>query len=126
MIEFTIYSDPRTKKNSPQIVRSGRKMFVVPSAQYIKYERYCLRNIPAIAKLGISSPVNVCCIYYMETHRKVDLSNLLEATLDILVKAGVLADDNSEIVASHDGSRVRYDKEYPRVEIEIREAEVKL
>jgi Holliday junction resolvase RusA-like endonuclease len=52
----------------------------------------------------------------------VDLVNLVEATCDILVDAGVLVDDNSGIVTSHDGSRVLYDKTDPRVEIEITEA----
>ena len=37
----------------------------------------------------------------------------------MLVRAGVLADDHSGIIAAHDGSRVRLDRENPRVEIEI-------
>lgn len=63
------------------------------------------------------------CVYYMATRRKVDLANLIEATCDILVTAGVLADDNSRIVAAHGGSRVDYDKQNPRVEIWIEEME---
>jgi hypothetical protein len=55
----------------------------------------------------------------MPTRRKVDLVNLLEATCDILVKFGVLKDDSSDIVAAHDGSRVLYDKERPRAEIDV-------
>jgi Holliday junction resolvase RusA-like endonuclease len=55
----------------------------------------------------------------MSTRRKVDLSNLLNSTLDILVHYGVLIDDNRNIVYSVDGSRVFYDKENPRTEIEI-------
>ena len=51
--------------------------------------------------------------------------DLIEATCDILVTAGVLADDNSRIVAAHDGSRVDYDKQNPRVEIWIEEMEDK-
>ena len=58
----------------------------------------------------------------MPTHRRVDQVNLLEATLDILVEYGVLADDNSNIVVSHDGSRVLYDKNNPRTEITITDA----
>lgn len=60
------------------------------------------------------------CVYYMPTRHKVDLCNLLAATCDILVKANVIEDDNSKIIVSHDGSRVLYDKENPRVEIEIK------
>ena len=67
----------------------------------------------------INYPVNVQCLYYMKTKRKVDLNNLLEATTDILVKYKILEDDNSKIVASHDGSRVYYDKDNPRTEIII-------
>lgn len=55
----------------------------------------------------------------MPTRRRVDLSNLLNSTLDILVHYGVLLDDNRNIVYSVDGSRVLYDKASPRTEIEI-------
>ena len=61
------------------------------------------------------------CLFYMKTRRKVDLTNLLEAADDVLVKYHVLADDNSQIVAGHDGSRVLYDKSNPRIEIDITE-----
>ena len=56
----------------------------------------------------------------MKTARRVDLANLIEATTDILVKAHVLEDDNSRIVAAHDGSRVDYDKKNPRAEFDRR------
>ena len=59
----------------------------------------------------------------MDSLRRVDLSNLLEATCDILVHYGVLDDDNSRIVCSHDGSRVLLDRENPRAEITIEEVE---
>jgi Holliday junction resolvase RusA-like endonuclease len=61
----------------------------------------------------------------MPTRRKVDLTNLLEAIDDVMVKAGLLADDNADIVQSHDGSRVLYDKDRPRTEIYITKNEVK-
>jgi Holliday junction resolvase RusA-like endonuclease len=55
----------------------------------------------------------------MPSKRRVDLANLTEALQDVLVKANVLEDDNSEIVVSTDGSRVKYDKARPRTEIII-------
>lgn len=69
----------------------------------------------------IAEPVNVQMVFYMPTKRKCDLVNLQEACLDILVKARILEDDNSNIVASMDGSGVEYDKENPRTEIVIQE-----
>ena len=75
--------------------------------------------IPAKFRIGIDYPVNVKATYYMPTKCKVDIVNLHSALHDILVKCGVLKDDNCRIVVSTDGSRVRYDKENPRTEIEI-------
>ena len=65
-------------------------------------------RIPPKAKLGINCPVNIKCIYYRQTKRRVDLTNLLAATHDLLVESGVLADDNCNIIVSVDGSRVYY------------------
>ena len=125
-MKLTLYGDPRTKKNSARILksRSGGR-FVAPSKAYVDYETGCLRQIKR-PHSPISARVNVRCVYYMKTARRVDLANLIEATTDILVKlvkARVLEDDNSKIVAAHDGSRVDYDKQNPRAEIWIEEME---
>ena len=90
---------------------------IVPSAKYKKFEKDCGEYMPQTDT--IDYPVNVKCVYYMPTRRRVDLVNLQEATLDILVKYKVLADDNSTIVQAMDGSRVFYDKDNARTEIEI-------
>ncbi len=122
-MKLTLYGDPRTKKNSARILRTrSGAPFVAPSKAYADYEKDCLRQIKG-PRSPVSARVNVRCVYYMKTARRVDLANLLEATCDILVKAGVLADDNSRIVAAHDGSRVDYDKQNPRAEIWIEEME---
>ena len=129
-LRFMIPGDPRTKKNSPRILykgarcpvcKKGKLPFVKPSEAYEKYEAAALWQLRCRRDKPIEQAVNVKCLYYMETQRAVDLNNLLEATCDILVKAKVLADDNSRIVAGHDGSRVLYDKGNPRVEITITE-----
>lgn len=118
-LKLILRGDPRTKKNSQQIIRAGNRRMVIPSIQYRAYERDCLLQTPNKYKQRIDIPVNVQCVYYMRTRRRVDLVNLLEATNDILVAAGVLEDDNCRIVAAHDGSRVDHDKYNPRVEITI-------
>lgn len=56
---------------------------------------------------------------FTETKRKVDLSNLLNAVDDAMVKSGLILDDNRDIIAAHDGSRVFHDKFNPRIEIVI-------
>lgn len=122
-LKIILTGEPRTKKNSQRIfVRPDGTRFVRPSAQFERYENSCLWQLKKYRRLEITGPVNVACVYHMPTLRKVDLCNLLEATCDILVRAGVLLDDNSAIVASHDGSRVVLDRSKPRVEITITEA----
>ena len=118
-VSLTILGNPATKKNGSQIVLIAGRPRLVPSKAYKKYEKLFLPQVPPSLKKRIAYPVTLKCVYYMPTKRLVDLTNLLAASCDILVKAGVLADDNSNIVVSHDGSRVLYDKENPRVEIEI-------
>lgn len=119
MIKFTIPLPPISKKNSQQIYINAktRKPFIMPSKKYKEYEAAALWYIPK--NIFINCPVNVKCLFYMPTRRKCDLTNLLEAVDDVLVKAGLLADDNYTIVESHDGSRVLYDKENPRTEVYI-------
>lgn len=118
-MKIILNGEPRTKKNHSQIIKTGNRRMVIPSPQYRQYEKDCLWQIPPKAKQRIDMAVNVQCIYYMPTRRRVDLVNLLEATMDILVEGKVLADDNCRIVVAHDGSRVDYDKHNPRVEITI-------
>lgn len=120
-MKLILYGRPITKKNSGRIVMAGRYPKLLPSKQYEKYEKDCLKQITGLHKKRLSERYNVKCIYYMPTRHKVDLTNLLNATNDILVAGGVLEDDNCKIVVGHDGSRVYYDKENPRVEIEIKE-----
>lgn len=120
--KITIPIEPRTKKNSQQIVMCKGRPIIIPSKQYKEYEKQALIYL-MFNPLIIDYPVNVECHYYMKTRRKCDLVNLLECTLDVLVKGGILEDDNHNIVVSHDGSRVHYDKENPRTEIIITEVE---
>lgn len=115
---MTIPIPPRTKKNSQRIVMIKGRPVPLPSKEYVAYEKACAPFIPRL-KAPISEPVNVKCLYYMPTRRRVDITNLLEASADLLVAYGVLADDNRNVMYAVDGSRVFYSKENPRTEITI-------
>ncbi len=127
MIQFTIPLAPISKKNSQRIMyrwlrdkkngRQKRAPYIAPSEAFENYQQSALWFVPK-GKL-INTPVNVKCLFYMPDRRKVDLTNLLEAVDDIMVTAGLLADDNYTVVESHDGSRVLYDKARPRTEVYI-------
>lgn len=119
MIRLVIPLNPVGKKNSMQILKGkGGRPFIAQSKRYKDYEKACLSYLPYTGD-PIRTPIELRCVFYRESRRVVDLANLLEAVQDILVSAGVIADDNRDIVASTDGSRVLYDKANPRTEITI-------
>lgn len=112
--------NPKTKKNNQQILKnhSTGKYFIAQNKAYKQYEKdagWFVRwhNPP------INHPVNVKCLFYRKNEIRCDLTNLLEAIDDILVKYKVLADDNFKILVSHNGSRVFVDPDHPRTEIVI-------
>ena len=126
--KYIISLPPITKKNSPRIgyvgahcpvCHKGKYAKVLPSAAYLKYRRAALRYLKPVPKKPLDGRYNIKCLYYMPTHHKVDKTNLESAIMDILVDAKILADDNRNIVAATDGTRVYYDKKNPRTEIYI-------
>lgn len=95
----------------------------MPSKKYKEYESEALYYLPKRAGMPLKGPLNIKVLCFMKTRRKTDLTNLLEAVDDILVKAGIVIDDNYSVIAAHDGSRCYYDKENPRTEIYITDFE---
>lgn len=129
-IKFTIPLVPVTKKNSQQIRHRWGKdkktnkpklvPYISPSEAYKRYEDAAGWYITGgLRNKMISAPINIKCLFYMPDLRRVDLPNLLNAIDDVLVKYRVIADDNSEIVVTHDGSRVFKGDESPRTEVTI-------
>lgn len=120
---FVIREIPVTKKNSQQILinhATGRP-FVSPSKAYKEFEEMAGAYLRPRPRKPLEGPVNVLYRFFMPSRRRVDLSNLISAMDDVLVKHKILADDNRDVIAGHDGSRVYYDKDDPRVEVVIQE-----
>ena len=128
LYEAVIKLDPKTKKNSMEIkYRRGNYGQMIPfigqSDRYIQYEKDCKWFLRPPRNGTIKEKVNVQMVFYRESKRRVDLCNLENAILDILVKYGIIEDDNRNIVFSMDGSKVLFDKENPRTEITIERIE---
>ena len=128
VIRYTVACEPRSKKNHQQLVGIGKicptckkreRMLPIQSKQYLQYEKDCAWFLKPKPIKPIDFPVNICCTFYMKTKRRVDGLNLLAAIDDILVKHGILLDDNRDIVVDHSGSRVYLDSKNPRVDILI-------
>jgi len=120
-IEFVVPLPPVTKKNSQEIVRpKGRPPLIVQNKRYKDYERACKEFMPKLEK-PIDFPVEVSCEFYRKDKRRCDLTNLLAAITDVMVKYGVLEDDNYHIITSVDHSRVFVDPDNARTVVTIRE-----
>lgn len=117
-ILYTAYIpiDAVTKKNSQRILykfKGKTKIpFIAPSEKFIDYQNKAGYFLTRRPHAPINEPVEITCIFKRATARQCDLTNLLEAVDDILVKYGIIADDNFNIIKSHDGSRVVIDKEH--------------
>lgn len=123
-MKIVIPIQARSKKNSQQIFwnkKTGRP-FVTQSKLYKEFEQECGLYLKRYA-MNIDYPINMKVVFFVNTKKKRDLTNFLEAIDDILTKNKVIKDDNRDIIASHDGSLILYDKENPRIEIEITKKE---
>lgn len=112
----------RSKKNSQRIVynRNTKKPMIIQSEIYKQFERDCGIFLKKYQSNVISYPINLKCLFYVSDKRKRDLTNLENAIADILVKYKILEDDNYNIIAGWDGSRIIYrPKEEPEIIIEI-------
>lgn len=118
MLRIDIPVEPRSKKNHNRIITVHGRPMIIPSKPYVEFEKACKPYMPLLER-PIDFPINLKVFYYMGTRRKCDITNLLQATCDILVKYKVIEDDNYSIVSSVDGTQVFYDKENPRCEIYI-------
>lgn len=116
MSTIIITGRPITKKNSQIRVKHG----IIQSKQYREYETASLWQLKKY-KAKYTGAIHVCARYWMPNRASwPDLIGLLQATSDILEKAGII--ENDRLIEHYDGSRiVGVDKEFPRVEITIEE-----
>ena len=128
--KYVIPLDPRTKKNTHRISGCGprcpacgkyKRQFVRNGSATTEYSFRAAQYLTPKPKEPIQGPVVLQYRLYMQTRRRVDDLNLFGALDDILVKVGILSDDNINVIRSRDRSRVLHDKENPRAEIYIYE-----
>jgi hypothetical protein len=123
---------PRTKKNTPRIVRKhsgvGRPI-LLPSAEYEEWERAALsvlirskicarRPEGSVAYLGNQIVHKVACRALV--YRKADWGDACgyyQAIGDLLERAGIVSNDR--LIVAWDGSRLLKDPVCPRVEVEL-------
>lgn len=117
--EYVIHGRPVTKKNSMQRTRYG----IVQGKAYREYEKLALWQLRGQKRphRPIDCAVYMHAEYYMKDRRGwPDLFGLLQATADILQKAGIIEDD--QFIIQTDGSKIAgIDKDNPRVIVTVGE-----
>lgn len=74
-----------------------------------------------VKQLYLDKPLKVVYKFRFPDRIKTDLSNKLESINDLLVRYGVFADDNHQILTCIEATSMWVDKENPRCELEIYE-----
>lgn len=122
-MDITIRGRIPSKKNEHFAKLIKGKICVFPSTKYQKRENDQMKWLMAdkIRPLKLDKPLKVVYKFRFPDSRKTDLSNKLESINDLLVRYGLFADDNHEILACIEATSMGIDKENPRCEIEIYE-----
>lgn len=100
MLEITLEGTIPSKKNSKRIVGRGKRMFIISSKNYLEWEKEKADEIYGQLDeiTAITTPIRLSITFSSSTKRKWDLSNKVESIQDLLVKVGILEDDNWSIV----------------------------
>ncbi len=124
VLKATIYGHPYIKENYRKTIFHNylKKPIIVYTAQYTAWENDALKQmLGSRYRLNIDYPIMLECHFFRKTKHKKNLSTMYQSIQDILVKAGTIKND--KIIIGHDGSRIHYDKEHPRVEFRLLKVE---
>ena len=112
-----------SKKNAHFAKYVKGKICVFPNTKYQQWENDQIKRLMAdkIRPLKLDKPLKVVYKFRFPDSRKTDLSNKLESINDLLVRYGLFADDNHEILACIEATSMGIAKENPRCEIELYE-----
>ena len=122
MTEIILYWRIPSKKNS---MFTTKKWFKIPSKKYQEWEKeqkqFLINNYSDIEL--INHPIKISYILYLPDKRKTDITNKLESVNDLLVRAWILEDDNTNIIAHIDAVCLWTDKDNPRIHLIINKIE---
>ena len=123
LLKFSIPGRPSTKKTSQRVVRRGGFTKILPSLLYEKYEKHCKEycedawknhGMPAI-DCGVAVKLKV----FLDSWIVGDECGYQQAHGDIIQAHSVIQDDMWIHWIDKNEHMIFYDKENPRIEVEI-------
>jgi hypothetical protein len=123
-LEFTLYGDTPSKKNSRKLFWREGKQFNVPGENYVEWHNDNIQVArSAKNKAGFKyeegQTYHVEVFFYPSTHGRADCSNKLESVMDLIVDAGILPDDNWFVVPDPHPHFVCIEPKNPRAIVKI-------
>ncbi len=123
---YRIPGNPIVKKNTQKIGTKKRKNgtsypFIYYTAAYKNWAAEARKVIAksSVPVTPINQPILLVCKFFIQHNYVVDVSALYEGIQDILKEMGVIVDDNHNVIAGHDGSRVFIDPDDPHTEVTL-------
>jgi Holliday junction resolvase RusA-like endonuclease len=98
--EIALPGEVPAKKNSRTVTKGGKNF---PSKRHKKWHDFMMPALCSARRSAeIMSPIQEPCAVYLRfyhsTHRRRDCDNQTSSVLDLLVDAGILADDSWQVV----------------------------
>ena len=116
MEKIVILGQVPAKKNSRVLTVRGGTMRSFPNATYMRWEKDALRQLTP--RMEPYAHISIGYTFYCKDLHIRDLDNMIASVNDMLVKKGIIIDDNWQFleIAYAKGA---LDRESPRVELEI-------
>lgn len=118
-MKITLIGNTPAKKTGQRAFGRGRQKKVLPSK---RHEAWHDLNMAALVLPDIPLPLpgrqRLSVHFVRQSHRRWDYTNALDAVQDFLVDAGILIDDNAEVLCLGDITH-EYDKLNPRAEVTL-------
>lgn len=124
MTTITLIGNTPSKKSN-QIIVKGRTL-ILPSKRYTEWKKLNMPRLEStyriftIKNIAFKFPIVLKMFFYRGTRHRFDYMNVGQSVADLLRDAGVIPDDNMEIIRPI-FLGYKYDKDNPRCEIEIEE-----
>ena len=122
MYKLIYHGEVLSKKNSKQIIynrRTGRPMLVSNKSSLLNEKALTEAFRWQIDEDVFDCPVEVRLKVWLKDRRRRDGDNQYTMVQDALVEAGLLEDDDYKHIPKHSVELMGYDKEDPRIEVEI-------
>lgn len=125
ILKFTIPGRPTTKKTNQRVIRRGKLTRILPSIQFVNYEKSCKDVCEGFWKNAgyppIDCGISINCKIYLNNWIMGDESNYFQSFGDLLQTHQILNDDIwIHWVDNGENVMMEPDKDNPRVEFEIK------